>query len=128
MRKKKHSGNRTSPSSVYLALGAAAVGGLAVALNLHWNVPWLLGYLASVNVVSFGLYGGDKAASKLGVLRVPERTLHLFDLAGGTPGGFAAQEIFRHKTSKVSFRKVFWLIALVQAALVAYLAWRYWDA
>jgi uncharacterized membrane protein YsdA (DUF1294 family) len=126
MRKKKHTGNRIVPSSAYLALGAAAVGGAAVALHLHWNVPWLLGYLAAVNVVSFCLYGGDKAASKLGILRVPERTLHIFDLAGGTPGGFAAQEVFRHKTAKGSFRKVFWLIALAQVSLIGWLAWHYW--
>ena len=117
-----------APAALYLVLGTAAVGGLSIALNLQWGVPSILAYLSAVNLVTFGLYGGDKAASKLGMLRVPERTLHLFDLAGGTPGGFAAQEIFRHKTSKGSFRKVFWLIALAQVVLIGWLAWRYWGA
>jgi len=96
---------------------------LAATLNHLWSVPWLLGYLASVNVVSFGLYGWDKGMSKLGFLRVPERTLHAFDLAGGSPGGFAAQQIFRHKTVKESFRRVFWIVAAIQVAAAAWAVW-----
>ena len=110
-------------SSLFLPLGAGAVGAITVALACGWRVPWLLGYLASINAVTFTFYGIDKGLGIAGLIRVPERTLHLLDLAGGTPGGLVARELFRHKTVKASFRRVFWLIAAAQTALAAWAVW-----
>ncbi|KPZ15695.1 putative family protein [Pseudomonas syringae pv. viburni] len=49
--------------------------------------------------------------------RTPENVLHTVELLGGWPGALLAQQVFRHKTRKVSFQVVFWLIVLVHQAL-----------
>ena len=114
---------RRSPGPWFLILGLILTGALMMGLgrSLRWH--WIPAYLAAVNLATAALYGMDKALAILGRIRIPERTLHIFAFAGGTPGALLAQEIFRHKTAKASFRRTFWILALVQAALVA---WAWW--
>ena len=92
---------------------------------VHWpRWPWIAAYFAAVNAVTFVLYGADKALSRCrSAPRVPERTLHLFALAGGTPGALIGQQVFRHKTRKSSFRLMFWLIAALEAGLLGLWLW-----
>jgi uncharacterized membrane protein YsdA (DUF1294 family) len=52
----------------------------------------------------------DKRKAASGEWRTPEATLHLFELLGGWPGAFLAQRSFRHKTAKLSYQIIFWLI------------------
>ncbi len=73
---------------------------------------WLV-MLAIVSPVSFLAYGWDKRQAKKNGRRVPEKTLHSIDAVGGWPGGFLAQQIFRHKTQKISFQIKFWLTVLM---------------
>ena len=43
----------------------------------------------------------------------------MIGLAGGWPGAILAQEIFRHKTKKITFRTLFWMsVAINMAAFV----------
>jgi uncharacterized membrane protein YsdA (DUF1294 family) len=60
-------------------------------------------WLAILSVVTFFLYGFDKAHSKTDGWRVPEVVLHGLALAGGFIGGWAGRSIFRHKTRKGFF-------------------------
>ena len=65
-------------------------------------------------------YALDKSAARQGRRRTPERTLLLLGLAGGWPGGLAAQRLLRHKSSKRPFLVKFWLtVGLNLAALLA---------
>jgi len=82
-------------------------------------------YLASINVITFLFYGYDKWKSRNNKARIPEITLHLLALLGGSPGAFLGQLVFRHKTKKLSFRIIFLAIVLLQAGLGFYY-WRYW--
>ena len=66
---------------------------------------------------AFATYAGDKAGA--GSRRVPERVLHVLSLAGGWPGALVAQEWYRHKTRKVRFQIIFWLIVAAHVAAVA---------
>lgn len=78
-------------------------------------------YLIVVTVMSgvcFIVYGFDKRRAKRGGRRVPERTLHLLEFLGGWPGAFYAQQWFRHKTQKVSFRKGFRAVFFSHIAIV----------
>ncbi|EPM70035.1 hypothetical protein A3SM_28103, partial [Pseudomonas syringae pv. actinidiae ICMP 18886] len=59
----------------------------------------------------------DKRQAGNGGQRTPENVLHTVELLGGWPGALLAQQAFRHKTRKVSFQVVFWLIVLVHQAL-----------
>lgn len=66
-----------------------------------------------VSVVAFLLYWSDKRKARADTWRTPENVLHAVELAGGWPGALLAQQLFRHKTRKVSFQIVFWFIVLL---------------
>lgn len=80
----------------------------------------ILWYVAIVSVLTFALYGWDKACARNGRARVPEAVLLGLGLIGGTPGGFVGMRYFRHKTSKTSFLLKFWACVLVQIWLVMF--------
>ncbi|CAH0188275.1 DUF1294 domain-containing protein [Pseudomonas mediterranea] len=69
-----------------------------------------------VSVVAFLLYWSDKRKARSDAWRTPENVLHAVELAGGWPGALLAQQVFRHKTRKVSFQVVFWFIVLLHQA------------
>lgn len=74
-----------------------------------WRVPaWWAALYAIASVVCFMAYAIDKSAAVAGRWRVSESTLLALGLAGGWPGAIAAQRWLRHKSSKASFRSVFW--------------------
>ncbi|HEF4759950.1 TPA: DUF1294 domain-containing protein [Pseudomonas putida] len=66
-----------------------------------------------VSVLAFLLYWSDKRKARADHWRTPENVLHALEFAGGWPGALLAQQVFRHKTRKVSFQLVFWLIVLL---------------
>lgn len=69
----------------------------------------LLAY-AIASVLAFSLYWYDKQQARTGQWRTPENVLHGVELLGGWPGALVAQQLFRHKTRKVSYQVFFWLI------------------
>ena len=81
----------------------------------------ILAAYCGVSVVSFVMYGIDKASSKRGGQRIAENTLHLFELCCGWPGALIAQQAFRHKTRKVSYQFVFWLAVLFNLGALGWL-------
>jgi len=91
------------------------------ALPLYGSMSlWLRGVsvipLAAYGVVSllaFLLYWSDKRKARADHWRTPENVLHAVELAGGWPGALLAQQLFRHKTRKVSFQVLFWMIVLL---------------
>ena len=74
-------------------------------------------YFAVINLGAYFAYFADKRRAQLGLRRTPESSLLMLGLFGGSPGAFAAQEIYRHKTRKASFRLKFWLIVAIQLAI-----------
>jgi uncharacterized membrane protein YsdA (DUF1294 family) len=65
------------------------------------------------SVSSLIAYGIDKSAAGTNRRRVRESTLHWLAVFGGWPGAMLAQRLFRHKTQKRSFRRIFWLTVVV---------------
>ena len=67
--------------------------------------------LLSINlaVMPFLYWVDKRKALKESETRIPEAALHFFAFVGGGVGAYASQHIFRHKTVKPSFRKVFWV-------------------
>lgn len=97
---------------VFALLCALPVGGsVSVWLTGITRIPLLVYGVASA--AAFGLYWYDKRQAKTGQWRTPENVLHGVELLGGWPGALLAQQVFRHKTRKVSFQVVFWLIVAV---------------
>lgn len=75
-----------------------------------------LGYLALVNLITFFVYGIDKRRARKGQWRVPEKTLFLLPLLGGSIGGILGMRAFHHKTKHWYFRWGLPLILLLQLA------------
>ncbi len=85
-------------------MGTAAIGYLIVVL--------------AMSPVCLLAYGWDKRQAGNGGRRVSEGTLHLLAFLGGWPGALLGQWLFRHKTQKVKFRIVFWMVVLLHLAIV----------
>ena len=79
---------------------------------------WLTALYGVMSVIAFFAYGFDKAAALRGGRRVSEQTLLTLGFAGGWPGALVAQQIFRHKTRKRSFRRRFWARVVVNVLLL----------
>lgn len=79
----------------------------------------LIGYLILVNGITMILYGMDKWKAKAGKWRIPERTLLLFTLAGGSVGALAGMLMFRHKTRTAKFVVGVPVMLVVHCVIVA---------
>lgn len=72
--------------------------------------------------LTFIAYGFDKLAAMNNRWRTGEGTLHIMSLLGGWPGALVAQELFRHKSKKESFRFVFWITVLLNCGILIWSA------
>lgn len=77
-----------------------------------------LGIVVVMSFVCFAAYGMDKRRAVNGGRRVPEQTLHILAFLGGWPGALLGQRQFRHKTKKMSFLIVFWLIVMLHVGII----------
>lgn len=59
---------------------------------------YLMYYLIIINIAAWLMYGLDKWKAKSGAWRIPERTLLLTALLGGSAGALAGVLLFHHKT------------------------------
>ena len=83
-------------------------------------ITYLLWYLAAVNLVTFTVYGVDKAKARRGAWRVPEKTLFLLPLLGGSVGALLGMRVFHHKTRHWYF---VWGIPAILLAQIALAVW-----
>jgi uncharacterized membrane protein YsdA (DUF1294 family)/cold shock CspA family protein len=80
----------------------------------------LLAY-AICSLAAFLLYARDKLSAIRGAWRVPESSLHLVEALGGWPGAYVAQQTMRHKTVKVGYQAVYWIIVSAHTGF-----WGFW--
>lgn len=78
-------------------------------------------WLLSVNAAAFILFGADKRRARLKRWRIPERTLFLLPLLGGSLGAVLGMRVFRHKTRHRRFRYGLPALLAAQLALCALL-------
>ncbi|MGI6123740.1 MAG: DUF1294 domain-containing protein [Acetivibrionales bacterium] len=75
-------------------------------------------YILIINMVAFCVSGFDKSASIHNRRRIPEKTLFILAIIGGSVGIYASMYFFRHKTKHLSFIIGIPAIILIQLALV----------
>ncbi|MCW8128415.1 DUF1294 domain-containing protein [Microbulbifer halophilus] len=101
-----------------IILPVALVATLWLAVR-YWFYPLeVIYWIAGISALTALFYGWDKLCAVRDWRRISERTLHLLSLAGGWPGAILAQQAFNHKTSKVTFRRLFWCTVVLNGALL----------
>ena len=63
-------------------------------------LKYLIIYLIVINLVAFLAMYMDKRKAKYGKWRIPEQSLFILALIGGSIGAIAGMYTFRHKTKK----------------------------
>lgn len=95
-------------------------GGAAASASGGWTV--LLVWLAVINLLTFIVYGADKRRARKGKWRVPEKTLFLLPLLGGSIGALLGMRVFHHKTKHWYF---VWGIPAILLAQIVLAVWIY---
>ena len=90
-------------------------------------VTFLSIYLGAVNIIGFLIMGIDKLKARKRGFRIPEATLFLVALMGGSVGSIIGMYLFRHKTRHRKFTIGMPIILLLQIALIAFLIFGPWD-
>lgn len=82
---------------------------------------YFLFYLGIINVITFLVYGIDKLKAKKGKWRVPEATLLLLAVIGGSIGAWLGIKVWHHKTMHKKFKYGIPIILVLQVGLCLYL-------
>lgn len=90
-------------------------------MNVHLIIIY---YLLVINAVAFIVYGIDKLKARKGRWRIPEVTLLLLALVGGSVGSWLGMKVWHHKTMHRKFQYGLPTILLLQLALAVYLCTR----
>ena len=95
-----------------------AFEGTAVVLTPDLSLAY---YLLAINAVTFIIYGIDKYKAKNAKWRIPEATLLLMTVIGGSVGAWLGMKVWHHKTMHKKFKYGIPTILLIQIALMTYL-------
>lgn len=83
-----------------------------------------IGYLIVLNLAGICSMGMDKQRAKKGAWRIPERTLFLIAILGGSPGSILGMYLFRHKTKHKQFVIGLPVILALQLCLTGVILYR----
>ena len=75
-------------------------------------------YVLIINITAFVLYGADKYKAKRSQWRIPEKSLILAALLGGSVGALLGMAAFHHKTRRPLFTVGIPVILLLQLILL----------
>ena len=81
-------------------------------------ITLLSSYFIGINLIGFALMGIDKYKAKKRAFRIPEATLFIIAIIGGSIGSIIGMYAFRHKTRHRSFVYGMPFILLIQIALI----------
>ena len=90
-------------------------------MSINTLHSYLAYYLLPINAVAFIVYGIDKYKAKKAKWRIPEATLLLLAVLGGSIGAWMGMKVWHHKTMHKKFKYGIPAILLIQIALMAYL-------
>ena len=81
----------------------------------------LIYYFLAINFVAFIVYGIDKLKARKNLWRIPEATLLLLAVIGGSIGAWMGMYVWHHKTMHLKFKYGVPIILVAQVALGVYL-------
>ncbi len=81
-------------------------------------ITLLSSYFIGINLIGFALMGIDKYRARKRAFRIPEATLFIIAVIGGSIGSIIGMYAFRHKTRHRSFVYGMPFILFVQIALI----------
>lgn len=84
-------------------------------------ITFLIIYFVIMNIVGFAIMGIDKRKAIKRTFRIPEATLFIVALIGGSIGSILGMQVFRHKTRHWYFVFGMPAILIVQIALLIFL-------
>lgn len=85
----------------------------------------LICILAAVNIIAFIVYGVDKHKARNDSMRISEKTLLILAVLFGAIGAWLGMTTWHHKTKKPKFYITVPVLAILQAALIIYLQYRF---
>lgn len=77
-------------------------------------------YLTAINLITFIVYGADKYKAKKDKWRIPEATLLLMAVIGGSIGAWIGMKVWHHKTMHKKFKYGIPIILVLQCILIIY--------
>ncbi len=92
--------------------------GKKVILTYMDVITLIIIYLAVINFISFVVMGVDKYKARKRAWRIPESTLFVLAIIGGSIGSIAGMHLFHHKTRHWYFLYGMPAILILQVALV----------
>ena len=84
-------------------------------------ITYIVSYLIIINLIGFVIMGVDKLKAKKRAWRIPESTLFVVALIGGSLGTTIGMHVFRHKTRHWYFLYGMPAILVIQIAIVVVL-------
>lgn len=84
-------------------------------------ITFLIIYFVIINIVGFAIMGIDKRKAIKRTFRIPEATLFIVALIGGSIGSIIGMQVFRHKTRHWYFVFGMPAILVIQIALLVFL-------
>ena len=78
----------------------------------------VIAWLVIINLIAFAIFGIDKKRAKKGQWRIPEKTLFLSAILGGSIGAILGMYVFRHKTKHWYFQIGIPAILIAQIVIV----------
>ena len=81
-------------------------------------ITFLVIYFVIINIVGFAVMGIDKRKAVKRTFRIPEATLFIIALIGGSIGSILGMQVFRHKTRHWYFVFGMPAILVIQIALL----------
>ena len=88
-------------------------------------IIFLMIYLIVINLIGFLAMYIDKRKAKYGSWRIPEKTLLIIAMIGGSIGTISGMYVFRHKTKKLKFTLGFPTILISEIIIIAYFLIKY---
>ena len=89
------------------------------------NLPNILIYLLTINLIGILIMYVDKKKAMYGRWRIPEKTLIMVAILGGSIGTIIGMKLFRHKTQKIKFWLGFPTILIFETIIIIYFLIRY---